>query len=267
MGFCLAAGISRRLALDELTRFAFKDLHCAHLELMDRQLDFHDVRDLGFRHRDYTSIEIDLTQSDDQLLAKMSPTCRRWIRKGQRGQLVIEEANDPAFAEEYYAQLVDVFTKQSLAPTYGIDRVKALIDHLHPTGMLLLVRARDSDGRCVATGIFPAMNQSMYFWGGASWRKDQHLRPNEPIQWYAMQYWKKRGIHYYDMVGMRDYKKKYGGREIVVPWVRKSRYPILGQLRTCAQKIIGIRQRCFGTWNVALGSKAKADCPAHSDVQ
>jgi CelD/BcsL family acetyltransferase involved in cellulose biosynthesis len=263
MGFCLGAGISRRHALNELVRYAFQELRCAHVELMDRQLNVDEIRDLGLKHRRYSSLEIDLTQSDGEILAKMSPTCRRWIRKGERSGLIIEEANDSAFVEEYYAQLLDVFAKQSLTPTYGVDRVQSLIDHLHPTGMLLLVRARDKDGRCIATGIFPAMNQSMYFWGGASWRTYQQWRPNEPIQWYAMQYWKKRGIQRYDMIGMRDYKKKYGGREIFVPWIRKSKYPVFGQLRNCAEKLVSIRQKCVGAWNIALSWKTGADRPVN----
>jgi lipid II:glycine glycyltransferase (peptidoglycan interpeptide bridge formation enzyme) len=193
----------------------------------------------------------------------MSRSCRWSIRKAATNGLKIEEASGLNFADEYYAQLVDVFAKQSLVPTYDANRVRKLIQHLHPTGMLLLLRARDAAGRCIATGIFPAMNQVMYFWGGASWREQQHLRPNEAIQWYAMQYWKKRGIQLYDMIGMRDYKKKYGGREIFVPWIRKSKYPVFGQLRNCAEKLVSIRQKCVGAWNIALSWKTGADRPVN----
>src|SRR5436189_3057502 len=99
----------------------------------------------------------------------MTSACRRCIRKAKKVGVTIEEADDPEFADDYYAQLRDVFAKQSLVPTYGVDRVQALIAHLHPTGRLLLLRARGPDGASIATGIFPAMNGSMYFWGGASW--------------------------------------------------------------------------------------------------
>src|SRR5919197_146454 len=104
--------------------------------------------------------------------------------------------------------------------------------------MLLLLRARDATGRCIATGIFPAMNEMMYFWGGASWRDAQPLRPNELVQWYAVNYWKKRGIRRYDMGGGGEYKKKYGGTEIAVPWFRKSKYDTISSLRNLGQKVV-----------------------------
>jgi len=132
--------------------------------------------------------------------------------------------------------------------------VRELIRAIHPTGMLLLLRARDDNGRCIATGIFPAMNQTMYFWGGASWRQDQPLRPNELIQWYAIKYWKERGINRYDMGGGGEYKRKYGGSEIAIPWFRKSKYHSISTLRNVAQKIIKTRQIILGRMqNTAAG--------------
>ena len=86
-------------------------------------------------------------------------------------------------------------------PTYGVERVRQLISHIHPAGHLLLLRARDCQGRCVATGIFPHLNGMLYFWGGASWRTHRDLRPNEAIQWEAMRIGKRKGLRTYDMGG------------------------------------------------------------------
>ena len=108
--------------------------------------------------------------------------------------MTVEEASAAGFADEYYAQLQDVFAKQGLRPTYGVDRVRELIRCVHPTGRLLLVRALGPEGEPIASGIFPAMNRTAYFWGGASWRSHQILRPNEAIFWFAMRDWKARGM-------------------------------------------------------------------------
>ena len=51
---------------------------------------------------------------------------------------------------------------------------------------LLLLRAREPDGRCIATAVLPWHHRTMYFWGGASYRQHQHLRPNEALIWYAL---------------------------------------------------------------------------------
>lgn len=127
-----------------------------------------------------------------------------------------------------------------------MGRVRLLIENLLPTGNLLLVSARNNEGACIATGIFPALNDSMYFWGGASWRRHQQLCPNEAIQWFAMRYWKSRGISRYDMGGWGEYKKKYGGVEISIPWGRKSKYAILEDLRDIGRRTHIVKQHLAG---------------------
>jgi CelD/BcsL family acetyltransferase involved in cellulose biosynthesis len=246
MGLILSPGVDRRRAIQALLDFAFQELECVHLEMMDRNLTVSDLGGLGVQHRVYRGFEIDLTRDEDELFSNMTSACRRCIRKAEKEGILVEEAHDLEFADEYYAQLRDVFAKQSLVPTYGVERVRQLITHVHPTGQLLLLRARDRNGRCIATGIFPHMNGTMFFWGGASWRHSQSLRPNEALQWHAMKIGKQKGLRTYDMGGDGEYKRKYGGSEIEVPWFRKSKYPWIRYLRDMAQHSHKISQKCLG---------------------
>ena len=246
MGFNLMSGVSHRVALEALPRFVFGKLKCVHFELMDRYLTIQDSDEAGYDRRVFSGFEIDLSQTERRLFGNFTSATRRCIRKAEKSGVVIEEAHDKAFAGDYYAQLEEVFGKQGLIPTYTRERVDMLISEVHPTDRLLLVRACEPGGRCIATGIFPAMNQTMYFWGGASWRQFQILRPNEMIQWYAMKYWKSRGITRYDMGGGGEYKRKYGGSDITVPWIRRSRYPLLSSMRNFAQRLVSHRQRWLG---------------------
>ena len=249
MGLTLAGGTDRTKVVEALIDFAFRELGCVHLEMMDRSLTTSDFGGLGVQYRLYRGFEIDLTCKDDKLFTNMSSACRRCIKKAQKEGVLIEEAHDQEFSDQYYAQLQDVFAKQGLVPTYGIERVRQLIAHVHPTGHLLLLRARDRRGQCIATGIFPHMNGVMYFWGGASWRHSQSLRPNEALQWYAMKFARQKGLHTYDMGGGGEYKKKYGGKEIEVPWFRKSKYPWIRCLREMAQRSHKVRQYWLGRFN------------------
>lgn len=243
LGFNLNPEISPQSALRCLEQFAFDKLRCVHLEIRDRGLRSDDVAELGFDYREGKTYEVDLGQSEAEIFAAFDNDVRRCIRKSQRDGVIIEEAKDPGFADDYYAQLEDVFAKQKLAPTYGRQRVRLLYEHLYPTGKLLLLRAKDPSGHCIATGIFPAMNDTMYFWGGASWRRFQYLHPNDPIQWYAMRYWKQRSITRYDMGGSGKYKMKYGGTAISVPWLRKSKHLVLARMRELARRFYRLRQR------------------------
>jgi CelD/BcsL family acetyltransferase involved in cellulose biosynthesis len=247
LGFNLEEGVSRRSAWAALPDFAFGTLGCVHLEVRDRLSTPETFAGLGFDdHRPLRVFEIDLRRTEDELLAAMSGGRRRGIRQGERRGIVVEEADDPGFADEYYAQLKDVFAKQSLVPNYGVERVRELIRLMHPTGNLLLLRARDSSGACVATGIFPALNHTMHFWGGASWREAQGLHPNEPLMWHAMRYWKARGIATFDMGGAGDYKRKYGPTESFVPTVSRSRFRAMLHARTAIKAAVDQRQRLLG---------------------
>ena len=179
IGFNLVPGVSRGDALAALEVFAFRELACLHMEVSDRGFLPEDGAQLGFAVDAYKSYETDLTRPEEEIFNHMSSPCRRCIRKAEKSGVRIEEAREEGFATEYYEQLCDVFAKQSLVPTYSVERVKSLIRHLLPTGHLLLLRALDPDGRSIGTGIYPGMNKVAEFWGNASYRHSQNLRPNE----------------------------------------------------------------------------------------
>jgi len=248
MGFNLLSEVYKAQALTALKHFAFEQLECVYFEIVDRHLSFDDVdgNDPDLEYSSAMTYEVDLTQPAEVLLANMNSDRRRCIRRAQEKGVFVEEAHDIEFAEDYYAQLQDVFAKQSLVPTYGIERVHELIRCIHPTGMLLLLRVKDPEGNCIATGIFPAMNDTAYFWGAAAWRKDLRWHPHEPMHWYAMNYWKTRGIKRYDFGGGGEYKKKYGGYKITVPRFVCSKYALLKTLRNTAQRAVSMRQRLVG---------------------
>src|SRR5258708_37704654 len=155
MGFNLVAGASRAEALAALEQAVWNDLKCLHMEVSDPHFAVEDGASLGFQTSYYTSYRTDLTKSEDELFQGMDSACRRCVRKAEKSGVTIEEAHDLAFADEYYEQLKDVFAKQSLVPTYPVERVRALVRNMEPSGNVLLIRARDPEGKCIATEIYP----------------------------------------------------------------------------------------------------------------
>jgi hypothetical protein len=246
IGFNLVPGASRVAALAAVEEMAWSELKCLHMEVSDPYFVVEDGTALGFTCEFVSSYRTDLTNSEERLFAGMNSSCRRCIRKAEKGGVTIEEAHDLAFADEYYEQLVDVFAKQKLVPTYAVERVRTLIKHLGPTGRILFLRARDSEGKCIATGIFPGFNKIAEFWGNASFRSSQILRPNELMLWYAMRYWKRRGVEIYDWGGEGKYKEKYGCVPYRVPWFTKSRSDLIAKLRDEAKKMFERKQRFVG---------------------
>ena len=249
MGFNLPPDYGRLSAVRALPQFAFDGLGCIHFELMDRFISMEEAQGLGWQLRGLKNREIDLGQDEEEIWKQMSNSSARYsIRKSEKQGVTIEEVapGDVDFAGDYYTQLIDVFAKQGLATTYGLDRVQSLINHLLPAGKLLGLRARSAEGECLATGIFPGSGPLAYFWGGASFRKHQKLNPNEPLVWHAIKYWRDRGALRFDFGGGGEYKKKYGGVEIEVPWLRRSKYPALEYGRQAAKWAVDTMQRLKG---------------------
>jgi hypothetical protein len=146
---------------------------------------------------------------------------------------------DPGtFAADYYAQVSEAFAKRGLTPTYPQGRVEALVRHLGPTGRLLLLEARTPGGDLAATGIFPGMaGGTAEYWMGASWRRHQHLLPNEALMWEALRTWRDQGAVRANFGGGGSYKAKYGGSPHVLPWLRASRYGVIEQARSFAAEL------------------------------
>lgn len=246
MGFNLLPSTPRRIAVEAMSDFAFGELGCIHFEVVDSHMTLNDIEGLGGTHEMSSTYEIDLTQSEDALFHRMSSSCRNEIRQAERYGVSIEEATDEDFPQDFSNQFKDVLAKQRMVPMFGASRVRALIKHLLPTGRLLLLRARDPAGRCIATGVFVATNEAMFFWGGTSWRQYQKFHPNHALQWYAMRYWKKRGIGIYNMVGIKEFKRQFGGRQTAVPAIRQSKYRLISFLRASAPK--AVRRAQYLAW-------------------
>jgi len=248
MGFNLLPEYNRREVLKAFPSFAFDQLKCHYFEIRDLYVNEEDYAGLGYQVVRNRSFEIDITKSEEELFAVMSKSCRKSIRKAKKNGVYIEEARDIQFVNDYYDQLVEVFTKQSIVPTYPKTRVRELINHLLPTGNLLLMRARNKDGLCIATVIDIAFNGLAIGWGGTSWREYQKLRPNELLQWYSIRYWKARGMKRFDMGGTdpSDYKKKYGVQIITVPRLIMSKSETLFKFRDLAIKMVSARRHILG---------------------
>lgn len=231
MGFNLRQGESYPDILKAFPGFAFKQLGCHYLEIIDPRITAEDYQGLPYKAEVLPRFAVDLTLSEDELFSAMDHACRSNIRKAAKSGVTIEEAHEIEFADEYYAQLEQVFAKQSLETPYTLERVRQLVGELLTTPNILLLRGRNEAGTCISTGIFIAKNKIVCYWGAASLQEYQILRPNEASSWQGMKYWKEHGLKEFHFGGGWDqYKKKYGCYEIQVARLMLARNPLVGKL-------------------------------------
>jgi hypothetical protein len=265
MGFLVNDGVDRRAAADALTTFAFSDLGCLHVELVDRWLTAEEMVGSAYQVEIGRTYVVDLQPSEDAILHQMQRTTRQEIGKATRQGLRAEIATDEGFADEFYAYLSAVFARQGLAPTYGVERVRALIRTLLPSGQLLLLRVRSQDGATIATGVVLGGRRTAVAWGMAFDRENTAFHPIELLWWETMRHWRARGAIRYDLGGGGDYKAKYGGKETPTVRFYRSRYAGLGYGRSAIRRLATARQIVAGLGRRPGGSAVadgdKADRP------
>ncbi len=238
MGLDLAGDDNRMDILEQLKDFLYQSFHCKYIEITDRNIEEADAKARGMTCLPMNTLELAVDRTDDELFKVFKTDARNFIRQFERRGAAIEEAEpDDAFAEEYYVQLQDVFAKQHLVPTYSLEKVKTILRHLKGTGELLCLRVRNPEGVSIATSIFFGFKDKFFFWGGASLRPEQHYRPNEYMIWTAIRYWRERGCKVFDMVGVRDYKRKFGSEEKHYVKLVFTKYKILLHLRNMAKDL------------------------------
>lgn len=237
MGFDVREGINKLDLIPAVKKYLFKQKKVCLIEIVDRDIDVEAAKKRGYQTNIADTLELKINRTDEELFKVFKTDCRNFIRQFERRGAVLEFAEaDDRFAVEYYEQLKDVFAKQGLVPTYSLEKVKCILKHLKNTGKVLCLRVIDPDGKCIATSIFLGYKETFYFWGGASYRSGQHYRPNEYMIWTAIKYWREQGARVFDMVGVRDYKKKFGSQLVTCAHISIAKFSVIIYLRDMAKK-------------------------------
>jgi hypothetical protein len=239
MGFNLLPDVPRHLVAPGLIEFVFSTLGCAHIEIYDKYLRFEDIQEQfpRARYRVVSAMVMDISGSEDTVFHRMDKNRRTNIRKAAKNGLVAEVAPIDSFVDDFYGHLLEVFKRKELPLAHSKKGITQLIENLAPTGGILLARVRDPEtGLPIASGIFSAFNGTMYISGVAALGSQVHRHSSEALYWFAICYWRERGMTSFDMMGGGEYKRRYGAVEVQAHWIRVSRFGILMSLRDQAEK-------------------------------
>lgn len=231
---------SERVELYEnLIQWLFRNNHCWYVQVSDWQLELEEVKNrfyydvlLGYRLTLKKDFETEIYKNFKEKSAKYS------IKKARKSGIEIRHAYDAnSFAENYFTQLVEVFGRQGLKPTYSKSRIIELCKALTPDRDILLLEAYlPKSEKCIATGLFLKDENLAIYFGAASFGEYQKLCPNELLMNDAIKWLNEQGVKEMEFGGGRKYKEKYGPIPFQKPKIMVAKYPILITMKRLAKK-------------------------------
>lgn len=142
---------------------------------------------------------INLTGSEEELMAAMKAKTRYNVRLAQRKGVTIEEDNsDLAF--ETYLKLTRETSKRQRFYAHDEDYHQKMWETLHPAGIAHLLTAK-YEGEILATWILFVYKDILYYPYGASSGKYRNLMASNLMMWEAMRFGKKMSCRLFDLWG------------------------------------------------------------------
>lgn len=243
----------RRIAKDENAIFArvepaegFDDKDIA--ELKKKWL----IKPAKKRFTPEHTLILNLEKTEEELLAQMKPKGRYNINVARKNGVVVKQFNDK-IPEKDFDAFYKILEKTGERDEFGIHPksfYKTLLDTFVPKKMASLFLAYNKEGAVVAGIIVIFYGDTATYYYGASDYTHRNLMAPYALQWEAIREAKKRGMKYYDFLGIApvtlslspfdsahgdpelvegskgdrhpwagvtDFKKKFGGREVSFP--------------------------------------------------
>ena len=164
--------------------------------------------DIGFHEARYalnfdTTVTVDLSPPEEELLARMRKSTRYSVRKAAReGVEVVEPEDFEGAWETFYGWMEDTAERKS---GFTIRRPRG---YLHD--MMRAMREAGQghlffavyEGTPLAGVFIFTFGEKYWFMHGASSTEKRSYNPNHLLQWEVMRWARRRGIRYYDMVGI-----------------------------------------------------------------
>ncbi|MCJ7805326.1 peptidoglycan bridge formation glycyltransferase FemA/FemB family protein [Patescibacteria group bacterium] len=146
-----------------------------------------------------TTFWVDLTKSEEELLASFHPKTRYNIRLAQKQGVEIVEDNSQNAFEKYWQLTRETTLRQGFyAHTEKYHRL--MWEILHPAGIAHLLVAKYK-GEIITTWIVFVWHDFLYYPYGASTDKYKNVMANNLIMWEAIRFGKKLGLKTFDLWG------------------------------------------------------------------
>ncbi|MBI5411770.1 peptidoglycan bridge formation glycyltransferase FemA/FemB family protein [Candidatus Peregrinibacteria bacterium] len=195
-------------------------------------LNVPDSRRIAYDHQPQTSLVLDLTLSEDQLLAQMKPKGRYNIRLAEKSGVTVAPSSDVAAfhrllcgtgARDEFGIHPQAYYEKMLKTFNDVPEGEDIYPRLQERGHAQLLLATH-EGCVIAGGLFIYLDDwGIYYYGASDYSRRDLMTPYL-VQWTAIREAKKRGCRHYDFLGIApedavnhpwagvtEFKKKFGG--------------------------------------------------------
>ncbi len=176
-------------------------------EVLEQRTDVKKLlRELGFRKFRWdlngkTTMTIDLSPSEEELLAKMKGKTRYNIGLAARKGVKVVEDNSPEAREHLLRMARVTAERDGFVIRRPDDYSFALQQSMYDAGRAHLFFATHEGDRLAAMFIC-TFGRKYWYTAGASTNEKRNLMPAPLLQWEVMRWAKRHGLTYYDMVGI-----------------------------------------------------------------
>ena len=165
------------------------------------------------------SMELDLSQTEDELLAGLSSSWRRNLKLAQKNNLVIKRCLNPDI-EELCRVFAEMESQKNLPPLFSREKLENLFKHNKEN--LIFYRCEDEEGNLLCfRACLIAGNRACDYLAAAS-EPARKTRASYAALWELILECRKQGVIHYDLggidpfanPGVYTFKKETGAREV-----------------------------------------------------
>lgn len=184
----------------------------------------------------HTSV-VDLTKTDDEILALMKPKWRYNIKVARKNNIEIKEVNKVDEKINLFYDLMNETTSRDWFSWNSLDYYKNLLNSLDNSKLLLAYK----DDKAVAWWIFIFDKEISiyYYWASTSLKKYTNLMAPYLLQWEAIQVAKKYNSKIYDFLWIMT----PGDSDTSLKWVTDFKLKLSKDVRNVSDSYIYINKK------------------------
>ncbi len=165
----------------------------------DRRLMEHGFRPSRHTVQPRRTIVVDLTGTEEEILARMHQKTRYNIGLAARKGVTVRAWDDPGS----FAAMMKETASRNRFGAHVPEYYRRAYDLFHPSGLCELLLAEAENGPLAAVMVFARGERAWYFYGASTDRERQRM-PAYLLQWEAMRWARRRGCTQYDLWGVPD---------------------------------------------------------------